>query len=178
MSIATPVFDAERHLLFASAFYDGPIMMKLSADAPQAQVHWRRDTGNERNPDGLHSLMSTAHLVDGYVYGICSYGQLRCLNAETGQQQWETLEATGEGRWWNAFLIRHEDRFFIANEQGELIIAKLTPQGYDEDSRSFLIEPTNKAQRRSVVWSHPALANRCIYARNDRRLICVDLAAD
>ena len=79
-------------------------------------------------------------------------------------------------RWWNAFLIRHEDRFFIPNEQGELIIARLSPKGYEEISRSLLIEPTNQVQRRSIVWSHPAFANRCVYARNDKQLLCVDLA--
>ena len=138
---------------------------------------WRRDKGTEKDPDGLHSLMSTPHLSDGYVYGICSYGHLRCLNAETGVEQWQTLQATGYGRWWNAFLTRHEDRFFIANEQGDLIIARLTPQGYQELSRTFLIEPTNQAQRRAVVWSPPAFAYRSIFAHNDKRLICVDLAA-
>jgi outer membrane protein assembly factor BamB len=176
MTIATPTFDPQRNLLFASAFYDGPLMMQLSDREPSARVLWRRDQGTEREPDGLHCLMCTPHMVDGYLYGICSYGHLRCINMKSGEQEWETLQATGEGRWWNAFLIRHEDRFFIVNEQGDLIIARLTPEGYTEISRSFLIEPTNQAQRRSVVWSHPAFANRCVYARNDKQLICVDLA--
>ncbi len=176
MTIATPTFDPERNLLFASAFYDGPLMMKLAENEPRASLLWRRDQGTEIEPDGLHSLMCTPQMVDGYLYGICSYGHLRCINMTTGQQEWETLEATGKGRWWNAFLIRHEDRFFIPNEQGELIIARLSPKGYEEVSRSFLIEPTNQVQRRNIVWSHPAFANRCIYARNDKQLICVDLA--
>jgi hypothetical protein len=28
-----------------------------------------------------------------------------------------------------------------------------------------------------VHWSHPAFANRCVFARNDQELICVDLRA-
>jgi hypothetical protein len=40
-----------------------------------------------------------------------------------------------------------------------------------------LLEPTNKAAGRSVVWSHPAFANRSIYARNDKEIICYSLAA-
>ncbi len=176
MTIATPIFDSQRNLLFTSAFYDGPLTMKLSTSAPTATVHWRRDQGTELKPDGLHCLMCTPQSVDGYLYGVCSYGHLRCVDFETGQQAWETLQATGKGRWWNAFLVRHENRFFIANEQGELIIAHLTPQGYEEISRSPLIEPTNEVQRRKIVWSHPAFAGRCVFARNDRQLICVDLA--
>ena len=121
--------------------------------------------------------MSTPHLVDGFIYGICSYGHLRCLNAQTGEQQWQTLQATGKGRWWNAFLTRHADRYFITNEQGDLIMAKLSPQGYQELGRAFLIEPTNQVQRRDIVWSPPAFADRSIFVRNDKRLIRVDLSA-
>jgi hypothetical protein len=28
-----------------------------------------------------------------------------------------------------------------------------------------------------VVWVHPAFANRRVYVRNDREMVCVDLAA-
>ena len=29
---------------------------------------------------------------------------------------------------------------------------------------------------RKVIWSYPAFANRSVYARNDREIICVSLA--
>ena len=41
-----------------------------------------------------------------------------------------------------------------------------------------VLEPTDEAMGRQVVWSHPALANRCIYLRNDKELVCVSLAAE
>jgi hypothetical protein len=80
------------------------------------------------------------------------------------------------GRWANAFLVKHQDRFFIPNETGELIIAKLSPKGYEEISRAKLIDPTGKAQGRPIVWSHPAFANRSIYLRNDEEIRCFSLA--
>jgi hypothetical protein len=39
-----------------------------------------------------------------------------------------------------------------------------------------LLEPTGDANGRKVLWSHPAFANRRVYARNDKEMICVDLA--
>ena len=130
--------------------------------------------------DALHSTMSTPFLEDGYIYGVCSYGQLRCLKAETGERIWETLKATTpdgkEMRWANAFIVKNGDRFFLFNEKGDLIIAKLSPKGYEEISRAHLLEPTNTSARRDVLWSHPAFANRCVYARNNKEIICVDLA--
>ena len=42
--------------------------------------------------------------------------------------------------------------------------------------RAHLLEPTGTAAGRAVLWSHPAFANRRAYARNDKEIICVDLA--
>jgi outer membrane protein assembly factor BamB len=178
-SVATPIFDAERRLLFVSSFFDGPLMMRLADDASTAELLWQGQSHSElpQNTDGLHSLMSTPALVDGHLYGVCSYGHLRCLDATSGERIWETLAATGEGRWWTAFLVRHADRFFLFNEQGELILAELSPEGYREIGRAPLIEPTAKAGRRTIVWSHPAFADRAVYVRNDRQIVSADLGA-
>ena len=45
------------------------------------------------------------------------------------------------------------------------------------ETRFELLEPTGDAFGRDVVWSHPAYANRSVYARNDKELVCVSLAA-
>jgi len=176
LSVATPVFDPRENLLFVTAFYNGPLMMKLESDRPAARLSWKGKKDSEIDTDGLHAILCTPVLEGGNLYGVCSYGQLRCLDARTGTRIWESLAATGSGRWWNAFLVKHEDRFFLCNEQGELITARLTPQGYEESSRAPLIAPTNQALRRKVVWSHPAFANRRVYARNDGEIVCADLS--
>ncbi len=176
LSISQPIFDSPSHLLFVTSFYQGPMMMKLDAPSPAAKLLWKGKSNSEIKTDGLHSIMATPLFGDGHIYGVCSYGQLRCLNAQTGQRVWETFQATGEGRWWNAFLIAHQDKTILANEQGELIFAKLTPQSYQELSRMPLIEPTGKAQRRPIVWSHPAFAQKSVFARNDEKIRRVSLA--
>jgi len=30
---------------------------------------------------------------EGYIYGVCSYGQLRCLKADTGERVWESFQS-------------------------------------------------------------------------------------
>ncbi len=76
------------------------------------------------------------------------------------------------------------DRFFLFNEHGDLIIARLSPKGYEEINRAHLLEPTNMMvaaqrpkDRPGVLWSHPAFAHQSIYARNDKEIIRVSLAA-
>ncbi len=178
-AIATPRHSGD--FLFISSFFDGSMLLRLDASEPRATVEWKIKGRSEVRPEGLHSLMSTPFLEDGHIYGICSFGQLRCLQLATGERVWESLEPTTAGgkpaRWTTAFLVKHEDRFFIYNETGDLIIARLTPHGYNEISRAHLLDPTNRAGGRDVHWSHPAFANRCVYVRNDRELLCADLSA-
>lgn len=167
------------NLLFVSSFYNGSLMMQLDDKRPAAKVLWRGKSNSEKNTDGLHSLIPTPFIEDGHIYGVCSYGQFRCLKADTGERVWETFEPVvgRPERWATAFIVKHRDRFFLFNELGELIIAKLSPDGYREISRARLLEPANTDPRRSVVWSHPAFAHRSVYARNDKEIVCYSLAA-
>jgi outer membrane protein assembly factor BamB len=176
LSIPTPRKDGDR--LFLTSFYNGSLMLKFDPDKPAVTELWRRTGKSERNTDALQSIMSTPFFEGDYIYGVCAYGQLRCLKASNGDRVWETYAATGgkETRWANAFLIKNGDRYFLPNEKGDLIIARLTPDGYQEVSRAHLLEPTNTAAGRDVVWSHPAFANRSIYTRNDKEIVCASLA--
>ncbi len=61
------------------------------------------------------------------------------------------------------------------NDIGELMIVRLSPDGFEELDRAKLLEPTSTARGRQVVWSHPALANGRLYVRNDEEIICVNL---
>jgi outer membrane protein assembly factor BamB len=166
-------------LLFITTYYHGPLMLKLAADRPAATVLWQGKSDNAEKPDGLHSLMCSPVLKDGHIYGVCANGELRCLKADTGKQLWQTYAFTGGKKTdcGAAFLVPQGDRFVIFNEQGELILAELTPMGHKEISRARLLEPTHEARGRTVVWSHPAFANRCVFARNDKEIVCVSLAA-
>jgi outer membrane protein assembly factor BamB len=178
LSIPTPRLAGDR--LFITAFYNGPLMLQLANDKPAARVLWKGRSNSERNTDGLHSIMTTPFIKDGYIYGVCSYGQLRCLRVTTGERIWETFAPTSgkEERWGHAFIVAHDDRFFLFNERGQLIIANLTPDGYKEISRAQILEPTNQLVNRPVVWMHPAFANRCMVARNDKEIVRVSLAAE
>jgi outer membrane protein assembly factor BamB len=178
MTLATP-----RQLgdyLFFTAFYSGSLMLRLDPDKPAATTAWRTLKSNEKDTTHLNAVMCTPFLEDDFIYGVCSYGQLRCLKIETGERIWETFKATTSGepvRWANAFIVKNGNRFFLFNEKGDLIIAKFSPRDYEEISRAHLLAPTSDAAGRAVLWSHPAFANRHVYARNDKEIICVDLAA-
>jgi outer membrane protein assembly factor BamB len=177
VTIMTPRWHSD--LLLISEFYKGSLMMKLDRDKPQASELWRSNFTNPMRPDNLNALMTTPVIRDGHVYGIGGHGNLRCVQAESGALVWESYAATTGGRRADnasAFLIEHGDRTFLFNDQGDLIIAKMTPAGFEEVDRAHLLKPTGFARGRDVVWSHPAFALRSVFARNDEEIICVSLA--
>ena len=187
MTIATPRFHHDPHLgdvIFIATQYEGSTLIQLDEHEPKASVLWKRTGKSDRKSDALHIVASPPVVRDGHVYGIDTYGALRCLDLKTGDRLWATYDATtyqaGEVKWAQAFLIPLGDagnRFLIANEQGDLILADLDPTGYHEISRTHLIEPTNTDPGRPVVWSHPALTDRCIFWRNDKEIVCASMAA-
>jgi len=179
MTLATPVLNASR--LLVSSFYNGSMLLTLDSAKPAATKVWQGKSSSEIDTDGLHSVISTPVIDGDYVYGICSYGQFRCLRASTGERVWETQAVTGEkARWAAGFIVRHGDHYFINNDRGDLIIAKFSPSGYQEISSTKPIKPTTAVGTRrefsAVNWSHPAYANKRIYARNDEEIISVSLA--
>jgi len=178
ITIATPVLG--NGTLLATSFYDGMLALKVDPDKLAVQELWRRMGPNERETDALHCCISTPIIEGDYIYGVDSYGELRCLDLKTGDRIWEDLTATPKARWSNIHMIRHEDKIWMFNERGELIISTLSPEGFHEISRAKLIEPTKEqlGQRGGVCWAHPAFAYKRVYARNDVELVCADLAAE
>ena len=176
MGISTPVLY--EGYLFVSSFYSGSLLVKLSQETTTAQKIWLRAGESERKTDALHCVINTPLIKDGFIYGVDSYGELRCLRLGTGDRIWEDLTAVKKDRWANIHFVEHEQQTWMFNEQGELLITELSPKGLTIISRASLIEPTTGQLNRrgtGVAWSHPAFANRHVFARNDEKLICAYL---
>ncbi len=166
-------------VLFVSSFYHGPLAVRFSKEKSEPIVAYRGNTSMEPSKQPtLHTLMSTPAVVDGYLYGTGAMGEIQCVDAATGKRLWSDDKAIAKKKalFGTIFFVRNGDRFFLFTDQGDLLIAKLSPKGYEELGRAHLLETTQTAQGRDVVWSHPAFASKCMVARNDKEIICVELA--
>jgi outer membrane protein assembly factor BamB len=177
INVPTPVVDRDR--LLVSSFWDGSILLRLRQDVPAVEKIWERRGPSEMKTDALHAMISTPILEGDFIYGVDSYGELRCLDAKTGDRVWEDLTAVPKARWATIHMVRNGRRIWMFNERGELVISELSPQGFREISRAKLLDPTTGqlSQRGGVCWSPPAFAYKHVFARNDRQLVCASLAA-
>ncbi|MFO0536163.1 MAG: PQQ-binding-like beta-propeller repeat protein [Planctomyces sp.] len=169
--IMSPVLSG--NYLYAAGYSNKSLMMELDPARPAARELWR-DKSNIICPVNVQPFLDKEVL-----YGFDQKGVLRALTIPDGKRLWETSDAIGKRPAGSetAFIERQGSRYVLFNELGELLLAELTAEGYREIDRAKVIEPSNFAFGREVVWSMPAFANRHVYLRNDNQIICVDFAA-
>ena len=183
-----PVYSISRmapQLLGNKLFTSGPgknvaVMLELDDQKPGATELWRGGIDK-----AVYPLNAPPHMRDGVIYGVDSETSvLIAVSMENGERLWETTapslapDASKKSRHGTAFLVYHETnrQFWIFGEMGDLILAELSAEGYKELGRQHILEPTNGAWGREVVWTHPAFASKSIFVRNDKELIRVDLS--
>jgi outer membrane protein assembly factor BamB len=171
MAVMTPRKVGDH--LFAAGNGGKSVLLKLDPSKPAVTEVWR----GKRNTS-LSPINMTPFVDAETIYGADQPGPLRGVELATGKHLWETsapttgkkAEACG-----TVYIVKNDERYFLFSETGDLIIAKLSPKGYEEISRMKLVEPTGTAFGRDVAWSHPAFAQKCVFARNDKEIVCVPL---
>jgi outer membrane protein assembly factor BamB len=168
---ATPVVHQDKMLCLA-AWNRGSLMLQLNREQPGATVFWK----TRSQPTASSS--TPVFQDDKHIYTIVGDGALCCLDAATGDEIWRTRGATSQ-HFGMAHLVPQGERCFLLNQQGHLVMARLTPEGYHELGRMPLIEPTAGYRAAGpVCWAHPAFANKHVFARNDKEIVCANLAAE
>ncbi|MFO0809535.1 MAG: PQQ-binding-like beta-propeller repeat protein [Gemmataceae bacterium] len=170
--IMSPVVLGE--YLYVGGFSNKNLLLKLAKDKPAAEVVWRDKAKHGVAPVNVQPI------VEGNtIYGFDQNGELFAVEIPSGKRLWTTPKPVAAKAQMSgtAFLVKQNGRYWLFNDSGELIIAKLSPEKYEEIERSPpVLEPTNNAFGRPVVWCMPAFANKRMYVRNDKELVCVDLA--
>lgn len=179
MAIMAPRNDGEH--LFAGGHNGKSLGLKLDSSKPSATVAWQGS-----RTLGLAPVSGTPFVESGVAYGIDGNGLFRAMRMAKGEHLWSTsrpVNGRNDDRRSGAnegatFVTKNGDRFFIFGENGDLVIARLSPDKYEEVSRTKLLDPVGVGLGRAIVWSHPAYADKCVFARNDKAIVCASLAAE
>lgn len=159
--------------LYAAGYSRKSMLLKLDADRPAAEVVWQDKTRDAISPVNVQPFADR-----GVLYGFDQSGDLAALKLPEGKRLWATPQPVSRRRVGSgtAFIVKQADRFWMFTENGDLVIAKMDGEQFTEIDRARVIEPTNVAFGRNVVWSMPAFANRHAYIRNGKELVSVDLS--
>jgi hypothetical protein len=149
-------------------------MFQLDADKPGAKAVWPENRAPNKR---VLSNTSTPWLTNDAVYCATNRGDLVCLDAGTGKELWHADKVTDHKSGPSVHIAPNGDTAFLFTNLGELIHARLSPKGYEEISRAKLIEPAYPFGGRKLTWSPPAYANRCVFVRNEKEIVCASLAA-
>ena len=167
-AIATPVCVGDRLLISG-------LMYKLEADRPAVSALWPENRGVAKR---VLSHTSTPLLANGLVFSATNKGDLVCLDAETGQELWKTDKVTDRKTGPSIHITLNGETAFLYNNLGDLIHARLSRAGYEELGRAHLLDPVQPFGGRKVTWSAPSYANRGVFVRSERQMVCASLAAE
>lgn len=159
--------------LFIGGFSNRNLLVKLKQDKPGVEVLVKDKIKKFVAPVNVQP-----YVQDGVIYGMDQKGDMVAFRLPDGEHLWTSTDIIGKrsAGTETAFLVKNGKLFYLFNENGELVIADLSPDGVKVLDRAKVIEPTNNAFGRKVVWCAPAFAGTRMYVRNDEECICVELA--
>ncbi len=151
------------------------LMFQLDATKPAATVLWPEQKAGAK---AVLSNTSIPVILGGHVYSGKTNGHFVCLDARTGKQIWDTDKVTGKGQGATIHITPNGGTALLFTDQGNLIRARLSPEGYTEISRAHVVDPTYFFAGRKLVWPPPAYANGHVFIHNGAELVCIPLVAD
>jgi outer membrane protein assembly factor BamB len=159
-NIATPLVVGGDKLFVSSGEGNGCALYQLqSAAAPR--VVWE-----SKGPKSVMiNYWATSVVHDGHLYGFAGEFDkrihLRCVDLKDGKVRWSKDEF-GKGA-----LTLADGHLFITTKEGDLVLVRATPEGYDEKGRATILGENRTA---------PTLSNRRLYLRDLQKIVCVDLS--
>jgi len=155
VNAATPIVNGD--FIFVSAEY-GPGAGVLRFDGSKLTDVWSSD-------DVLSNHYATSVFSDGYLYGFHGrqeFGQsFRAVEFQTGKVRWS------QDRFGAGSVTLAGNRLLIVRENGEMVLAAASPDGFKALTRAQILPAT--------VRAYPAIADGMVYVRNDNTLVCLDL---
>jgi outer membrane protein assembly factor BamB len=119
---------------------------------------------------GPKSLMrnewQTSIVIGDHLYGFDNVGaagpvtHLVCLEAKTGREAWR------KSRFGKGNMVFADGKLWITTFEGELVLARATPEGYEELGRAELLGRTRQTL---------TIAGGRGYIRDDREVLCIGL---
>lgn len=155
VNCASPVIGPRDRIFTAASYGFGSQLTQVTNGS--AQRVYKTNT--------LATHHATAVLHQGYLYGFHDRpGIFKCIEFATGEESWVS-RAAGKGK-----LIIADDQIILLNEFGQLILAPVSPVGFEPTAKARLLEGT--------CYTAPSLANGRLYLRSNKEMVCISMKSE
>ena len=161
MNSSTPVWGDDNILFMTSAYNGGGRALRLSREGEVTHVEelWFNTQ--------LKVMFANVLRLGDYVYGSSGdFGPafLTAVNVKTGEAAWRER---GYGR---SNLLHADGKTIILSEDGTLMLATLSPDGFTVLSSAALFD--------TIAWTAPTLVGTTLYVRDRAQIMALDLGTN
>ncbi len=159
LNISVPVWSPEDHLLFVSAAYNGGSrVLRLSQSGGQTKIEelWAHKQ--------MRIHIGNAIRVGDVVWGANGdFGAVPFtgVHVKTGEVVYRTRDVA------RTFQVYADGKLILLDEDGVLVLATPTATGLEIHAKHSLFD--------SKTWTPPTLVGRTLYARDQKRLVALEL---
>jgi outer membrane protein assembly factor BamB len=166
-NIPTPLISGD-YVFTSTGYGAGAALLKLSKDGPNGVKAEEQYFLKSKEFQNHHGGMI---MVGDYVYCGNQHNQgfPICLEWKTGKIKWAPRRGAGGG---SAAVLYADGNLYFRYEKGALALIEANPNEYKEKS-SF-----KPPQGGAPCWSHPVIAGKRLYLREQDALYCYELSAD
>lgn len=153
-ALASPLFLPPNRIFVSASEDAGAVLLEIGTADGKATV---TEVWSNRL---MKNHFSSSVLYEGHIYGFDN-ASLKCLVAGTGEQKW-VHRGYGKGS-----LVAADGLLYILSDQGQLILADATPEGFQEKGKVKVME--------GKTWTPPSLSRGRIYLRDEDEMIVLDV---
>jgi outer membrane protein assembly factor BamB len=161
--IPTPIYR-DGYVYVTSGYGVGCMLLRIGADNSVEKVYENKTMKNHHGG---------VLLLGDYLYGHSDSVGFVCQNFLTGDEIWTDDQ---KNRSKGAVTCADGMLYCLEEGSGDCVLARATPDGWQEVSR-FRLEPqTQQRSNRGKIWTHPVVSNGKLYLRDQEIICCYDIA--
>ena len=171
VNATTPVISGDLIFLSSAYYRRGSVTLRVRPDGKAVDEVWRNRV--------LEIHWTRPVLLDGHLYAFSGRNepdaQFRCVELATGKLRWERDESWQRGSdkppaFGRGSAILADGKLIGLGETGLLALFRPSPEKVDEIGR-FQVPGLEYP-----CWAAPVLAEKRLFLRSEKRLVCYNLA--
>ena len=158
-------------ILFTAGYGAGSVLVQIKESGGQFKAEVLQKC---KPSEGLASEQQTPLFLDGYIYGIlpkdAGGGRNQFVCCKSGDVMKYVMTSGKSERFGLGPYILADGKFFILNDDGEMIIATASPSDFKVLDRKRIIEGQDS-------WGPLAITGGYLLMRDSKQMVCIDIKA-